>query len=79
MRFFNRYKNKLFGNHETPYNQSDDIWPGLPRFRVTPPMVVPPPGKHLTDPDIPKLDDGSILGYMFDTVLMHFNPCSPSQ
>ena len=31
-------------------------------------------GKHLTDPDIPKLDDGSILGYMFDTVLVHFNP-----
>ena len=74
MRFFDRYKNKLFGNPETPHDQSGDVWPGLPRFRVRPPMVVPPPRKHLTDPDIPKLDDGSILGYMFHTVLMHFNP-----
>ena len=74
MRFFNRYKNILLGNHETTDDQSSDIWPGLPRFRVTPPMVVPPPGKHLTDPDIPKLDDGSNLGYMFATVLMHFDP-----
>ena len=74
MRFFNRYKNKRSGKHEAPADQSSDIWPGLPRFRVTPPMVVPPPGKHLTDPSIPKLDDGSILGYMFDTVLMHFHP-----
>ena len=54
MRFFNRYKNKLLGNHETTDDQSSDIWPGLPGFRVAPPMVVPPPGKHLTDPDIPK-------------------------
>ena len=74
MRFFNRYRNKHSGKHEASANQSSDIWPGLPQFRVTPPMVVPLPARHLTDPVIPKLDDGSILGHMFDTVLMHFNP-----
>ena len=74
MRFFNRYKNRRSIKDEAPVDESTDIWPGLPHFRVTPPMVVPPPGQHLTYPDIPKLDDGSILGYMFDTVLKHFNP-----
>ena len=74
MRLFNRYTNKRSGKHEALADRASDIWPGLPRFRVTPPMVVSPPGKHLTDPGIPKLGDGSILAYMFDTVLMHFNP-----
>ncbi len=74
MRFFNRYKNRRSIKEEAPIDESTDIWPGLPHFRVTPPMVVPPPGPHLTDPGIPNLDDGSTLGYMFDSVLKHFNP-----
>ena len=74
MRFFNRNKNKRISNHEAPGDLSDDMLPGLPRFRVTPAMVVPPPARHLTSPDIPKFDPSSNLGYMFETVLTHFNP-----
>ena len=74
MRLFNRNNSKGISNRETPEDVSGDICPGLPKFRVAPPMVVPPPAKHLTNPYIPKMDDGSTLGYMFESVLLHFNP-----